>query len=31
MQVVLVEFAVGADRLDACQAAVEKLTREYVA
>lgn len=31
MQIVLVEFAVGVERADACLAAVEKITREFVA
>lgn len=30
-QIVMVEFAVGPDRTDACVAAVEKITREFVA
>lgn len=31
MQIVMVEFAVGTDQVDACVAAVEKITRECVA
>lgn len=29
-QIVMVEFAAGPDRVDACAAAVEKITREFV-
>jgi len=30
-QIVMVEFSPGTDRIDACVAAIEKITREFVA